>query len=111
MKAKTKQRLYGLTHFDCARDIRTSTWKNDNPNKAEKYNEMGIMFCNKDANTDLSIINFEEAIDHGNIDAMINGFGVLWNAGFYLYSYSWLKRMNDRPVKNIKCLWNQAMLL
>ena len=29
--------LYSLRHFDCARDIRTSTWKNDNPNKAEKY--------------------------------------------------------------------------
>lgn len=111
MKTQTKQLLYGLTHFDCARDIRTSTWENDNPNKAEKYNEMGIMFCNKDDNTDLSIIYFEEAVDYGNINAMINGFGVLWNAGFYLYSYSWLKRMNVRPIKNIKCLWNQAMLL
>lgn len=111
MKTQTKQLLYGLTHFDCDRVILTSAWKNDNPDKAEKYNEMGIMFRNKDDNTDLSIIYFEEAVDYGNIYAMINGFGVLWNAGFYLYSYSWLKRMNARPVKNVKCLWNQAMLL
>jgi hypothetical protein len=107
---KPNDMFLSLQQFDCARDICTFTWKDDNQDSVERLNEWGIMANNKENDAELALFYFTEAVDKGNIYAMINGFSVLWNAECYNRAICWLQTMNSKEVKNIKCLWNEAML-
>lgn len=107
---KAHEILSGLASFDCERDFCTHTWKDDNTDAIERLNEWGIMANNKENDAELALFYFTEAVDKGNIDAMINGFSVLWNAECYNRAICWLQTMNSKEVKNIKCMWNEAML-
>ncbi len=102
--------LSGLASFDCQRELYTWSWKDDNQDSVERLNEWGIMASNKENDAERGLFYFTEAVDKGNIDAMINGFSVLWNAECYNRAICWLQTMNSKEVKNIKCLWNEAML-
>lgn len=102
--------LFSLRQFDCDRNIITFTWKDDNPDAVERLNEWGIMANNKENDAERALFYFTEAVEKGNINAMINGFSVLWNAGCYNIAVCWLQTMNSKEVKNIKCQWNEAML-
>lgn len=103
---KPSNTLFALYQFDCARNIGKYSWKDDNPDKVERLNEWGIMANNKDNDEQRALFFFKQAVDDGNINAMINGFSVLWNAECYRWAYDWLKSMNDKPIKNVKCLWS-----
>lgn len=107
---KASDKLLGLRNFDCERNISTFTWKDYNPDAVERLSEWGIMASNKENDAERALFYFTEAVDKGNIDAMINGFSVLWNAECYNRAVRWLQTMNSKSVKNIKCLWNEAML-
>lgn len=109
-KIKAPDKLIGLRCFDCERDFCTYRWKDDNPDVVECLNQWGIMANNKENDAERALFYFTEAVENGNINAMINGFSVLWNAGCYNRAVCWLQTMNSKEVKNIKCLWNEAML-
>lgn len=109
-KIKAPDKLIGLRCFDCERDFCTYTWKDDNPDAVERLNEWGIMANNKENDAERALFYFTEAVEKGNLNAMINGFSVLWNAGCYNRAVCWLQTMNSKVRKNIKCLWNEAML-
>lgn len=51
-----------------------------------------------------------KAAEHGNKPAMINGFDILWQAGEHEKALQWLELVNRLMLKNVKCLWNEAML-
>lgn len=107
---KTSDILLGLFSFDCKRELNTRTWMDDNADEVERLNEWGIMASNKENDAERALFHFTDAIEKGCIDAMINGFGVLWNCECYNRAAQWLKTMNSKADKNIKCLWNEAML-
>lgn len=109
-KIKAPDKLISLRCFDCERDFCTYTWKDDNPDAVERLNEWGIMASNEENDAERALFYFTEAVEKGNLDAMINGFSVLWDAGCYNRAVCWLQTMNSKEVKNIKCLWNEAML-
>lgn len=106
----THNKLLGLRYFDSERAFRSYTWKDDNPDALERLNEWGIMASNKENDAERALFYFTEAVEKGNINAMINGFSVLWNAGCYNRAVCWLQTMNSKEWKNIKCLWNETML-
>lgn len=108
----TQDKLMGLRFFDCERDLDSPLrkWKDDNPDEVERLNEWGIMANNKENDAERALFYFTEAVEKGNIDAMINGFSILWNNECYNRAVCWLQTMNSKEVKNIKCLWNEAML-
>lgn len=107
---KASDTLKGLLSFDCYRDINTSSWQDDNTDEVERLNEWGIMASNQENDGERALSYFAAAVEKGSIDAMINGFSVLWNGECYNRAYYWLKDMNSKETKNIKCLWNEAML-
>lgn len=121
IKFSTNNILVGLWAFDCERkpsyadssgDIQPNPDRDfvgDNPDKAENLNEKGIMSSNK-GDMLLATDFFMEAVAMGNTNAMINGFTVLWSFERYDEASKWLSDMNYRKEKNIKCLWNEAML-
>ena len=110
IKHKASSILLGLNSFDCDRALYTYTWKDNNPNDVERLNEWGIMAVNKENDAERALFYFTQAVENGNTDAMINGFSVLWNAECYNRAVYWLQTMNSKDRKNIKCLWNEAML-
>lgn len=109
-KHKAIDILKGLVSFDCERDLDSKSWIDDNPDEAEQLNERGIMASNRLNNPEEALMCFNDAIRRGNTHAMINGFTVAWSAGLYNRAAEWLKKKNSRDNKNIKCLWNEAML-
>lgn len=102
--------LKGLRFFVCDRKLLTYKWRDDNPDAVERLNEVGIMASNKDNDVEKALFYFKEAIEEGNINAMINGFTVLWTAGYYGRAGLWLQIMNSKKMKSAKCLYNEAML-
>lgn len=107
---KASDILFGLVSFDCKRNLNTRTWTDNNSDEVERLNEWGIMANNKENDAEQALFYFSDAIEKGCIDAMINGFGILWNCECYNRAAQWLKTMNSKADKNIKCLWNEAML-
>lgn len=107
---KASDILVGLFSFDCERELLTTSWKDDNSDEVERLNEWGIMASNKENDGERALFYFTEAIEKGNTNAMINGFSVLWNQDCYNRAARWLQSMNTRDIKNLKCLWNEAML-
>lgn len=117
----TTNLLLGLFAFDCDRKPSYVDCKGelqpdperdfigDNPDKAENLNEKGIMSSN-DRDLSCALDFFKEAIAMGNSNAMINGFCTLWSFGRFHEAAEWLNVMNSLKNKNIKCLWNEAML-
>lgn len=113
--------LLGLWAFDCERTPSYAKCKGeiqpnpkrdfvgDNSDEAEDLNEKGIMLSN-DSDLSCALESFKGAIALGNSNAMINGFTVLWSFERYDEASKWLSDMNYRKEKNIKCLWNEAML-
>ena len=116
-----KEILLGLWAFDCERkpsyadcgkNIQPNPERDfvgDKPDKAENLNEKGIMSSNDDEMSH-AIDFFKAAVAMGNSNAMINGFTVLWSFCRYDEASKWLSEMNYSREKNIKCLWNEAML-
>lgn len=107
---KASDILLGLFSFDCQRDLYTWSWVDDNPDEVERLNEWGIMANNKENDGERALFYFSEAMEKGNTNAMINGFSVLWNSECYNSAARWLQSMNSKEIKNIKCVWNEAML-
>lgn len=117
----TTNLLLGLFAFDCDRKPSYVDCKGelqpdperdfigDNPDKAENLNEKGIMSSN-DSDLSCALDFFKEAVTMGNSNAMINGFCTLWSFGRFHEAAEWLNVMNSLKNKNIKCLWNEAML-
>lgn len=120
-KILTTNLLLGLFAFDCDRKPSYVDCKGelqpdperdfigDNPDKAENLNEKGIMSSN-DSDLSCALDFFKEAVAMGNSNAMINGFCTLWSFGRFHEAAEWLNVMNSLKNKNIKCLWNEAML-
>lgn len=102
--------LCSLWSFDCKRDLYSSDWVDDNPDEIERLNELGIMSANRDNDINKSLSHFQEAISKGCVAAMSNGFTVLWTRRLYQDACSWLDKMCNKPTKNIKCLWDNALL-
>lgn len=120
-KILTTNVLLGLFAFDCDRkpsyvdckgELQTDPERDfigDNPDKAENLNEKGIMSSN-DSDLSCALDFFKEAVAMGSSNAMINGFCTLWTFGRFHEAAEWLNVMNSLKNKNIKCLWNEAML-
>lgn len=107
----TSDILIGLSDLDCARDLDTTIIKNNNSDDEKWLNKQGIIAFKRENDGECALFYFRKAIEKGSIDAMINGFYVLWHYKCYIRAYNWLHKMNtNENKKNIKCLWNEAML-